>query len=213
MIRINLLREKKAKRVDRGQQAIMGGFLLVLLVLAIGVVFVLMPMQDKVSAVKRDNDGVQRSINELKASKKIKEHDALAAQLKALEDEAVAIGRLEDARATPAWMLHELSNVLTKNHQPSMTDDMLERTKQDPNRKMTPGWDPKRVWLISIEEKDGEVTIKGGAQADSDVTQFALRLQASAYFDRVQPGEVQTAQDSTSRMNFYRFTITGKVRY
>jgi type IV pilus assembly protein PilN len=213
MIRINLLREKKAKRVDRGQQALLGGFLLVILVLVAGALLVLMPLQDKVSAIRRDNDTLSRSITELKSSKKIKEHDALAAQLKALEEEATAIARLEDARATPAWMLHELSNVLTKNHQPSMTDEMLERTRQDPNRKMTPGWDPKRVWLLSIEERSGEITIKGGAQADSDVTQFALRLQASAYFDGIQPIDVQTAQDPTAKVNFYKFTVTGKVRY
>src|SRR5690606_8385442 len=109
------------------------------------------------------------------------------AQLNAAKAQEEAISRLNNARAVPSWMLWELSNILTRDHKPTMTREMAERIKNDPNRQFTAGWDPKRIWINSLDEKGGTLTIHGGAQSTTDVTQFALRMQASVFFQQVMP--------------------------
>jgi hypothetical protein len=80
------------------------------------------------------------------------------------------------------------------------------------NRRWQDGWDPKHVWITSFEEKAGRFKIDGGAQSDSDMTQLALRLQASMFFDNVIPEGGGEAKDPGG-VSYYKFTITGKVRY
>ena len=50
-------------------------------------------------------------------------------------------------------------------------------------------------------------------EATTDVTQFALRLQASVFFTDVQPTTVAAATDNASKLAFYKFSLTGKVLY
>ena len=83
----------------------------------------------------------------------------------------------------------------------------------DPNKRFDLAWDPTHVWITSFIEKGGEFTLKGGAQSDPDVTQLAKRLQASVYFMDVAPkGGAQTLDRDTG-LQYYDFTITGKVVY
>ena len=102
--------------------------------------------------------------------------------------------------------------LLTKDHKPTMTRDMEERVKSDHNRQWTGSWDPKRVWIESFEEKDGRFTLKGGAQSDTDVTQLALRMQSSVFFQDVYMEKGETADDK-SKVTFYQFSISGRVVY
>ena len=90
---------------------------------------------------------------------------------------------------------------------------MAERIKNDANRQFTAHWDPKRLWINNIEERGGIMTLRGGAQSTTDVTQFALRMQASVFFKDVQPISVSVATDTGSRLSYYNFTLTGRVLY
>ncbi len=211
MIRINLLREKKAKRAPKGQNAIAAGMGAVMAA-AVAVFFLVhLPLTDQVSAQEATNSKVRKSNEEM--AKTTKDFDVVNQQYQALLQQEEAIKRLSNARAVPAWFLRELGSILTKGHQPTMSPDMAERVKTDPNRQWNLAWDPKRVWINSIEEADGGFTIKGGAQSDTDVTQLALRLQASVFFLNVVPEGGSSEKDAKSKMQFYRFTVSGKVVY
>ena len=212
MIKINLLHDqKKAKRADKGQQSLAIGMGILGAAAAGLYLFVHTPLADEVGAAQAANSRVQQSIKKL--SEETKDFDVINQQCKAATEQGEAIARLNDARAVPAWLLRELSSIMTKDHKPTMTSEMTERVKSDHNRQWTQGWDPKRIWIDSFEEKDGIFTLKGGAQSDGDVTQLALRLQASTYFANVQPEGGSTKSNNKASVDFYEYTITGKVAY
>ena len=50
-------------------------------------------------------------------------------------------------------------------------------------------------------------------RASTDVTQFVQRLQASVFFAEVVPEVTAAANDATTKVGYYTFTITGKVLY
>jgi Tfp pilus assembly protein PilN len=211
MIRINLLREKKVKRAPKGQNAALAGMLG--LAAAGAAIFMLVhaPLADQVDKQATANKKVKQSNDKLAAE--TKDYDLVKQQNLALQEQKEAIKRLSDARAVPAWLLHELSSILTKGHQPTMSPEMQERVKTDPNRQWNLAWDPKRVWVETISESAGVFTLTGGAQSDTDVTQLALRLQASVYFADVVPEGGKTAEDKKTGVQFYTFTVTGRVVY
>jgi Tfp pilus assembly protein PilN len=212
MIRINLLQEKKkAARAERGQMTVLYGLIALVALGVATFVFVHLPMAGEIDDLTAENDKRQKHIKELQDS--TKEFDTVTAQLSSAREQEEAIKRLNNARAVPSWMLYELSNVLTKDHKPTMSPEMAERIKSDANRQFSAGWDPKRIWIDSLDEKDGTLTIAGGAQAPTDVTQLALRLQASVFFTDVQPITVSGSVDGPSKLAFYKFVLTGKVLY
>ena len=210
MIKINLLRERKAKRGDRGQRQLLVGTLALGAVALVIFFFVHVPMADEIDDARAANEQLKTSIKRL--TDETKDFDIINQQVQAASVQRDAIKRLNDARAVPAWLLHELSNILTKDHKPTMTREMEERVKSDHNRQWTASWDPKRVWIESFEEKDGKFTLKGGAQSDTDVTQLALRMQASVFFQDVYMEKGETADDK-SKVTFYQFSISGRVVY
>ena len=55
--------------------------------------------------------------------------------------------------------------------------------------------------------------LEGGAQNESDITQLAKRLTASVYFADVTPAGAERVSDTASGVNYFRFTLTGKVAY
>jgi Tfp pilus assembly protein PilN len=93
-----------------------------------------------------------------------------------------------------------------------MTEAMVRELDRNPNRNWSDTWDPKHVWIKKISEKEGEFTLEGGAQSDSDVTQLALRLQASMFFDDVKPSKASLDTEK-GKVPYYSFVINGRVRY
>jgi Tfp pilus assembly protein PilN len=211
MIQINLLREKKAKRVPKGQNAMAIGFGSIVAAALAVYFFVHAPLVAEIESQAEANEKIKKSNDEMAAA--TKDYDVVNAQYQALLQQEEAIKRLSNARAVPAWFLRELASIMTKGHQPTMSPEMAERVKTDPNRQWNLGWDPKRVWITSIEEQNGNFTLRGGAQSDTDVTQLALRLQASVFFLAVVPEGGSSDKDAKSKVAFYRFTVTGKVVY
>jgi Tfp pilus assembly protein PilN len=212
MIKINLLQErKKAARVDKGNRSLATGFAVVAVAAALVLFLVHLPLSAAIEELHNENNRRQKNIQKL--TEETKEFDTVQAQLNAAQGQEEAIKRLNNARATPAWMLYEISNILTKDHKPTMSPEMAERIKNDPNRQFSPGWDPKRLWISSLDEKSGTMTIAGGAQSTTDVTQFMLRMQASVFFTDVQPGPMAQAVDPGSKQIIYHFTLAGKVLY
>jgi Tfp pilus assembly protein PilN len=212
MLKINLIGQRKSrKRADKGQQAILLGFTAVIGV-AVAVAFLVhLPLQNQIAEQQRVNKELEDQNKKIKAT--TKDLAKLEATVKAAKEQEQAIVRLREARAVPAWLLWELSNILTRGRQPSVTTQMRERLETDPNRKWQDSWDPKHVWITRFEEKGGRFKLEGGAQADSDMTQLALRLQASMFFDDVQPEGGSEVKARDSGISYYNFVLSGKVRY
>ncbi len=211
MIRINLLPQKRSRQVDRGQQSLLLGFLMLLVSGALVFFLVHNPLSEQIealeSSVKSLTDDTASKQKDLQGYPQLKKAVAAAAAREKV------ITRLNDARATPAHLLYELSSVLTSKRTPTMTKDMSEEISDNPNRQLSRDWDAKHIWITSFLEEGGRFTLEGGAQSDSDMTQLALRLQASVFFHEVVPEGGEEAVDKDSGVSFYKFTITGKVAY
>jgi Tfp pilus assembly protein PilN len=214
VIKINLLVERKARKVrvsEKDQKFILIG---IMILGGAGLaVFLLVhqPLAEEAARLAAANAELEKQNNEI--AKQTKDLAKLQAAVKAAEDQEQAIDKLRGARATPAWLLWELSNILTRGHQPSLTAEMQRRVESDPNRKWQQAWDPKKVWITEFEERSGRFKLNGGAQSDSDMTQLALRLQASMFFDNVQPEGGNENFEKEGGSSYYNFTISGKVRY
>jgi len=222
MIKINLLPQKRAKRgigIASAPEGSNRDFIIGVAALAgaAAVAFLAfdLPKRSHLSDVKKSNHDLQQEI-----AAKNKELDGYAALKKSADEadeRAKSITRLLAAKIIPANVLHELGEILTQGHNPTMTEDMARRVGQgpdsDPNKRYDLMWDPSHVWLLSYVDNNGDFVLEGGAQAEADVTQLAKRLQASVYFDRVAPAREERVADKDTGISYYHFTITGKVAY
>jgi Tfp pilus assembly protein PilN len=211
MIKINLLREKKVKRTPKGQQSLLLGLAMIGAAGAAVFLLIHMPQADAIAKVEGENRRLKSNITQLE--KDTKDFETVKDQLDKAAAKERSIERLNDARATPAWMLYELANILAKDHKPTMTPDMTRRVAGDPNRQLAMGWDSSRVWVESIDEKAGLMTLTGGAQTAADITEFTKRMQASVFFSDVAATKVTKAEETSQKVAYYKFTITGKVQY
>jgi Tfp pilus assembly protein PilN len=211
MLRINLLPQKKSRKADPGQQVVLLGLMAIIGAALLVWLFVHKPLEDDIAVQEAVNGKMRKTIKDLKES--TKDFEKLESAFKAAEEQQAAIERLRQARAVPAWMLRELSLIMTKDSQPTMTPAMAKKVMDDPNRSWVQGWDPKHIWITGFEETRGRFKLTGGAQSDSDMTQLALRMQASMYFDEVLPNAGKEKYEKSSGVSYYDFTITGKVVY
>lgn len=222
MIKVNLLPQKKAKRSfasssspsePSSKQALVG--VVVLAAAAAGVYVGLdMPKRSRLGEINKANAQLQQQINE--------KNKALTgyAELKKAEEEskkrAESINRLLATKVVPAHLLHELGKVLTREG-PTMTETMAKLAgngpDSDPNKRFQPEWDPSHVWMSAFIDTGGVFKLDGGAQSESDVTQLSKRLAASVYFMDVTPAGGERMFDRESGVQYYKFTITGRVAY
>jgi Tfp pilus assembly protein PilN len=220
MIKINLLPQKRARRgVAAAPEGSSRDFAIGVASLVGGAAIVCFageqPKRSHISDLKKSNKDLD---GEIQAKQKDVEGYA---ELKKAADEAderaKAINRLLGAKIIPANVLHELGEILTSGHNPTMTEDMARKVgngpDSDPNRRYDLMWDPSHVWLLSFVDSAGAFTLEGGAQAEADVTQLAKRLQASVYFQQVAPSREERVADRDTGISYYHFTITGKVAY
>jgi Tfp pilus assembly protein PilN len=212
MIKINLSPLRRPKTSNQGTRMLV----LALLVWAGFATSILMlvhlPMADEI-------DQLQRSVSTLQAENtdkgnQLKGYEELKRTIADAEARATVVNRLNLARAVPAHMLYELSLILTANQLPTMTAEVRDMIEKGRTREFVREWDPSNVWITSFtEEKDGKFRIQGVSQSDSDMTQLAIRLDASVYFDEVVPVGGSEATDKQTGSTSYEFTITGKVAY
>jgi Tfp pilus assembly protein PilN len=218
MIKINLLPQRRAKRVvgadPSSKQLVIGVAGLVGAIAAVALL-VDMPRRLQLAELTRDNRELGRAIQA--RSKQLEGY----AELKKAADEADerfrSIKRLVRAKVVPANVLHELGEILMTGKQPRMTKVMERRTgagdDSDPNKRFQRDWDASHVWLSGWTDTGGVFKLEGGAQAETDVTQLAKRLAASVYFADVTPAGGERVVDSQTGTSYYKFTITGKVAY
>lgn len=214
MIKINLLPQRKQKRPAEPGRAELGIGVGVLLAAA-GVMFFAVH-QPAVA----ERDDLQRQVQDLqdanaRARKGTKDMPAVKAAVEAEEKRAAAIDQLLGTVIVPDNLLHELGEILTPGHMPTMSREMETRISDgpqgDPNRRFALDWDPKHVWISSFSTKGDDFTLEGGAQSEADVPQLAKRMQASVYFDQVTSPTSVRVDDRQTSVSYYKFTITGKV--
>lgn len=211
MIKINLSPQRRPKTVNKGQQSALVGFAVILAVMGGLFVQCHMPLQDDIERLRVSTSELTRENRDKR--EKLKGFEELKQTIGSAQERRDVILRLNRARAVPAHILHELSRILTPKRLPTMTEKMQKAMTDNPNRDLSLDWDPSRVWVTSLKEKDGAFVLEGGAQADSDMTQLALRMQASVYFIDVVPEGGSEMVDKNAGNPFYKFTITGKVAY
>ena len=218
MIRINLLGQRKARRRRIAISGPTNAPVLLILVLAIGIAgvagffFMHRPLAQRVDELKQKNSTLEGQNEGLR--NKTKNSRATRVAFEAALARQQATSRLEQARVTPAWLMRELSNVLTPGRQPQLTPEMQEEMKTNPNRPWQDGWDPKHVWISSFEERGGSFRLQGGAQSRSDIDELGLRLRASMFFGhKLKPASTGDVTDRDTGLTYYQFTIEGIVRY
>ncbi len=217
MIKINLIPQKKPKRqAEPGQKDILIG-LLAVMALGVAVFFGLhRPKQAKLDELKEANDATASMISGQK--KKLDGPPSISdLRLSVAEatERTATIEMLSAARAVPAHMLHELGEILTPGHMPTMLPDIANQVLDPKNEtyRIDPLWNAQQVWITRVSEAKGMFTLDGGAESDADVTQLAKRLQASVFFDEVNPRGGARLTDKTTGITYYTFSITGKVVY
>lgn len=216
MIKVNLLPQRKPKRVAEpgSREMVMG--VGALAAAALGVFFI-------VDRPRRSHLGDEREaitvLDQEIAGKNAKlkgyvEMKQAAADATARAD---SITRLLTAKVVPAHVLHELGEIMATGHSPTMSEEMVKKTGNspdaDPNKKFQADWDPQHVWLTAFADTGGTFRMEGGAQSEQDVTQLSKRLNASVYFQNVTPAGGDRVADPTTGLNYYRFTITGRMAY
>lgn len=211
MIRINLAPIKRAAQKDRSQKELFLGLLIVIIVGLMVWFFIESPHKEKMTELDSTVSRLQRENSD--KAKKLKNFKKLKKAVEDAEKQQAVIAKLNNARATPAHLLYELSGLLTSTRNPTMTDAMIKDAKDNPNRELSQEWDARHVWITSFKEKGGQFVLKGGAQSDSDMTQLAFRLDASVYFHDVVPDGGTEVVDKDTGSSYYKFTILGKVAY
>lgn len=217
MIKINLLPSRKVKRQTEpglAEVVIGTGSLL-----AAGVIVFM--VFHRPLAAERDKlkaDAAQVASENAPKRAKVANLSKLKATVDAEEARNKSVERLAGTTVIPDNVLHELGEILTPGHLPTMSRDMADKIgegiKGDPNKKFAFDWDPKHVWLTSFTTKGDTFTLEGGAQSEGDVPQLAKRMAASVYFSDVTSPTSQRYDDkSAGGVSYYKFTISGKVVY
>lgn len=211
MIKINLSPLRKPKTGGQGARMVLLALLVWGGTLAIIALVVHFPMTEEIETLDRGVAALQTDNRD--KENELKGYEELKRTISDAEERAAVVQRLNEARAVPAHMLYELSRILTPGRLPTTTAEVAKQIEEGRFRELVREWDPSQVWLERFNESaEGAFRLEGIAQADSDMTQLALRLQASIYFYEVVPvgGSEVTLEDGSTQ---YKFTITGKVAY
>lgn len=217
MIKINLLPQRKPKRqAEPGQKDLALG-MLALVALGAGVFFGLhRPYKNKLDNLEDANQSLRSTVKRQEAT--IEGPPTIAElrdSVQKANDQKATIDKLQAARAVPAHMLHELGEILTPGHMPTMLPEIANQVLDPKNEtyRIDPLWNAQHVWITRLAENKGEFVLEGGAESDADVTQLAKRLQASVFFENVNPKGGARITDKDTGITYYTFSISGKVVY
>jgi Tfp pilus assembly protein PilN len=218
MIKINLLPQRRVRRSaapDESARPLWIGIAALVAAGAAVAVLVDRPRRARLTQLHEANAQLQADI--AAKNTQLAGYAELKKSAEEAEERFRSIQRLLGAKVVPAYVLHELGEILTTSKYPTMTEDMTRRTgngpDSDPNKRFQPDWDPSHVWLSGFTDTAGDFKLEGGAATESDITQLAKRLEASVYFADVIPAGGERVADAQTGASYYRFTITGKVVY
>ena len=202
MIRVNLLPVKQARRRSAGRtQLFVFGGLLLLMVMVFGLLWLL--ASSELSRVQKDVANLEQGVKA--AKEEVKDAEELKKQKKDLEDQLGVLDKLEASRTGPVKVLDEFQGVLSP---PRNEEDRFAQLAKEWNV----DWDPRRVWVDTLIEKDGKFTLTGGAVDTIDVAEFLQRLISADHFDKVELKFVQS-ESSKDGPRYVKYELNGDVLY
>lgn len=213
MIRINLLPKKRSSQAARSEGqgwliAILGAMLLEI----IGLFAFHSYTTNKLKDQTRKNSELSAQIEQSKQA--VREHPGVKAKLQQLRDKEEAIAALQNARTGPTAVLLELARILTPGRGPTVEPARIDELRRsNPLALFTPNWDPWRLWVTRYAEENRQVKIVGVARDGEDVSEFARRLNLSAFFTDVRLLPGKRSRDSKSELELVDFELQAKARY
>ena len=164
MIRINLLpqQQKKKRKSSKAGGLKLGGdnprALAVLAIFAVtwgglgGGAYYLLNQEIELDAKARATTAeVNKEIEELRKQIDEERLEAIRAQVNQLR---TAIAQLQARKRTPAFVMHELSNILTQGKLPDVDlEEQLKIAAQDPDSVLNQTWDATSVWVTSLRQE------------------------------------------------------------
>jgi len=160
----------------------------------------------EVSDTNKKIEAVKKEIDE----QGLKERETQVAEME------VAISKLSAKRRTPVYVMYELAMILTDSQQGGGPDVDQEKYRQltsaDPQSAINDRWDPTGLWLKSIAESSGTLTIDGEARDASDLTEFTRRLRASARFSDLSNPDFQRVGNPADDARYLTWKLAVQVR-
>jgi type IV pilus assembly protein PilN len=180
MIKINLLPVKQDRRREAGRNQLLIGSLAIVVEIIIAALLYL-GANASLTEQKNANISVQTQVDRIE--KQVADHQQILADIAEYEKRQEAIDNLEAARTGPAFVMIELSNMLSKNGRPNVDHNKYQQMIQmNPTLAFDESWDYRRLWLDSFAEQDKSVRITGQGITHEDVAELLRRLQLSSFF-------------------------------
>lgn len=203
MIRVNLLpyRQQRKRSAGKAQLAIFAAVLIAELV----VIALLWGFAQ--SELEREEQRVRQYQQEVAAAEEeVKDAKQLEAQKAQVEQQLGVLDRLEAQRSGPVRVLDEFQSMISR---PRNEEDRFAQLQKNWNV----DWDPRRLWVESLIEKDGRFTLDGGASNADDVAEFLQRMSGAEYFTDVELNVVQAQAGSKGGAPTVVFKLHGNVIY
>jgi type IV pilus assembly protein PilN len=212
VIRINLLPQKREIRTAETDQRWLIVLLGAVLLEVIAILLFHQMKREELAKQIRANQEITAQIDQIKKS--IANHSDIKAQLENLRSREEAISKLMSARTGPTAVLLELSQLLTPGRGPTTDQDVLAQLRKDnPAAVYNPGWDARRLWILSYQEIERTVKIDGLARDGDDVSELARRLGLSTYFGDVRLMPATRTFENESKTEVIWFQLQAKARY
>lgn len=205
MIKINLLPQRRSSTTEKGKQSLLAGVLAVLLLGALVFFLVHRPLATKLSQQEKENAAADKENTDLKKKLKDSRFEEKKKELADEEKRTKLIDDLQGLRLTPVYFIRELGNILTSDSNPTVAGELA--------KPLDDSWSAKNVWIESLSDKAGVFEMKAAAQTKRDATEFGERLGASVYFRNVRIPDKKETSDGKSKIEYAKFTVTGKVVY
>ena len=180
MIKINLLPVKQDRRREAGRNQLLVGLLAIVVEIIIAALLYF-GASTSLTEQKNANSSIQMQVDRIE--NQVKDHEQILADIREFEKRQEAIDNLEAARTGPAFLMLELSTILSKNGRPNIDHNKYQQMIQmNPTLAFDESWDYRRLWLDSFAEKDKVVKISGQGITHEDVAELLRRLQLSSFF-------------------------------
>lgn len=211
MIRINLLPVRQSRRVAAGARQMV--VFVVLILAAMGVMFLL--YQTKSSEVDSKTRSVRLLRQDIeKLKKEVGDFDRLRKQRNRLLKQQRTIQQLKQAKTGPVRMLRELSEILSKGKGPTIDQQRYEKLLRiNPRAGYNPNWNPRRLWIDNLDEKNKQLEIIGRAKDQSDVVELLRRLTLSEFFEDVMHKDSNQRMDDKAGFKVVNFVVTCRLNY
>lgn len=205
MIRVNLLPIRQARRRSAGKtQLFVFAGLIALEVLVVLLLWVVAESElDRASGLV-----VQYEADVAAAKEEVKDAQQLEAEKEQLTKQLAVLERLEAQRSGPVRVLDEFQAIMSP---PRSEEDRFAQLQKNWNV----DWDPRRLWIEQLSEKEGKFTLEGNAVNADDVAEFLQRLTTAEYFTDVQLDvvEAEGRGKGTDGTPLVSFKLFGTIDY